>query len=83
MAEDPATRSLFLCVMDGHGEDGDKVSHSIKAKFATYLFKHRDFATDVKSALIDVIAKCENEVLKGYLSFYLILIFLYYFRHFD
>ena len=40
MAEDPKTRSLFLCVMDGHGEDGDKVSQAIKAKLTNYLFKH-------------------------------------------
>lgn len=64
MAEDPKTRSLFLCVMDGHGEDGDKVSQNIKSKLANYLFKHKDFATDIKSALTDVIAKCESEVLR-------------------
>lgn len=51
MAEDPKTRSLLFCVMDGHGEDGDKVSQSIKSKFANYLFKHKDFATDMKAAL--------------------------------
>ena len=66
MAEDPKTRSLFFCVMDGHGEDGDKVSQGIKAKFANYLFKHRDFATDIKSALAEVIEKCEKEVLRGF-----------------
>lgn len=66
MAEDPKTRSLFFCVMDGHGEDGDKVSQAIKAKFANYLFKHRDFATDIKSALAEVIDKCEKEVLRGF-----------------
>lgn len=65
MAEDPKTRSLFFCVMDGHGEDGDKVSQSIKSKLANYLFKHRDFATDIKAALADVIARCEAEVLRG------------------
>lgn len=64
MAEDPKTRSLFFCVMDGHGEEGDKVSQAIKAKFASYLFKHRDFATDIKVALADVIARCETEVLR-------------------
>lgn len=64
MAEDPKTRSLFFCVMDGHGEDGDKVSQSIKAKLANYLFKHKDFATDVKAALGEVIARCETEVLR-------------------
>lgn len=65
MAEDPKTRSLFFCVMDGHGEDGDKVSQAIKAKFATYLFKHKDFATDIKSALTEVIDRCEQEILRG------------------
>lgn len=65
MAEDPKTRSLLFCVMDGHGEDGDKVSQSIKSKFANYLFKHKDFTSDIKSALTDVIARCESEVLRG------------------
>lgn len=65
MAEDPKTRSLLLCVMDGHGEDGDKVSQNIKSKFASYLFKHPDFAGNVKTALTDVIARCEQEILRG------------------
>lgn len=64
MAEDPRTRSLFFCVMDGHGEDGDKVSQSIKAKLANYLFKHILFATDIPGALADVIKRCESEVLR-------------------
>ena len=65
MAEDPKTRSLLLCVMDGHGEDGDKVSQNIKSKFANYLFNHPQFATDIKAALSDVIARCETELLRG------------------
>ncbi len=65
MAEDPATRSLLLSVMDGHGEDGDKVAQAMKAKFSDYLFKHRDFATNIKAALTDVIARLETEVLRG------------------
>lgn len=64
MAEDPKTRSLLLCVMDGHGEDGDKVSQNIKSKFVNYLFNHRDFASDVKLALSEVIARCESELLR-------------------
>lgn len=71
MAEDPKTRSLLFCVMDGHGEDGDKVSQSIKSKLANYLFKHRDFATDIKAALADVIQRCEGEVLRGLSEFVL------------
>ena len=65
MAEDPKTRSLLLCVMDGHGEDGDKVSQNIKSKFASYLFKHPEFAGNVKTALTEVIARCEAEILRG------------------
>lgn len=64
MAEDPKTRSLFLCVLDGHGEDGDKVAQAIKAKFANYLFKHRSFGDDIKTAISDVIAKVESEILR-------------------
>ena len=50
--------------MDGHGEDGDKVSHNIKSKLANYLFNHKDFGTDIKAALSDVIARCETEILR-------------------
>lgn len=64
MAEDPKTRSLLFCVMDGHGEDGDKVSQNIKSKFANYLFKHRDFGTDIRAALTEVVQRCEAEVLR-------------------
>ena len=65
MAEDPKTKSLFLCVMDGHGEEGDKISQNIKSKLANYLFKHKDFATDIKAAIADCVNKCEQELLKG------------------
>lgn len=64
MAEDPKTRSLLFCVMDGHGEDGDKVSQTIKSKFANYLFKHPKFETDIQEALTEVVARCETEVLR-------------------
>ena len=65
MAEDPKTRSLLLCVLDGHGEDGDKVAQYIKTKYANYLFKHRDFAHDIRAAMSDVVNKLEQEVLRG------------------
>jgi len=64
MAEDPKTKSLFLCVMDGHGEEGDKISQNIKSKLSNYLFKHKDFANDIKSAIADCVNKCEQELLK-------------------
>lgn len=67
MAEDPKTRSLLLAVLDGHGEDGDKVSQNMKGKFANYLFKHPEFAGDsagMQVALKDVIARMETEILR-------------------
>jgi len=64
MAEDPKTRSLLLCVLDGHGEDGDKVAQSIKKSFAEKLFKHRDFGADVKASMSEVIGQLEQEVLR-------------------
>lgn len=64
MAEDPKTRSLLLAVLDGHGEDGDKVAQFIKSKLANGLFKHKDFATDIRSSFTDVIAKIESELLR-------------------
>ena len=40
-------------------------SQNIKSKFASYLFKHKDFAGNIKAALTDVIARCEAEILRG------------------
>lgn len=81
MSEDPKTRSLLLCVMDGHGEDGDKVSLHIKSKLSNYLFKHPNFDKDIKSAISDVVSKLESEVLRGNNSnirFYFALVILFY-----
>ena len=72
MAEDPKTRSLLLAVMDGHGEDGDKVTQNMKGKFASYLFKHPEFEKGIqgiKAALTDVIARMETEVIRGKQNF--------------
>jgi serine/threonine protein phosphatase PrpC len=69
MAEDPKTRSLLLAVLDGHGEDGDKVSQNMKSKFANYLFKHPDFEGNIdgiKKSLKDVIARMETEILRDH-----------------
>lgn len=73
MAEDPKTRSLLLAVLDGHGEDGDKVAQFIKGKLANYLFKDRDFATDIKASFTRVIAAVESELLRGFILSYIVL----------
>ena len=68
MAEDPKTRSLLLAVMDGHGEDGDKVSQAMKGKLASYMFRHPGFGKSleegVKEAFVDVVSRLETEVLR-------------------
>ena len=47
-----------------HRHRGTQVSQNIKSKFASYLFKHKDFAGNIKAALTDVIARCEAEILR-------------------
>lgn len=38
------TKSLLLCVLDGHGEAGDGVSNFIREKLPAEIFKHEKFA---------------------------------------
>ena len=66
MTEDAATQSLLLCVMDGHGEFGDKVSQDLKASWPGMLFKHPKFADDatVPEALSETILQAEAKMLK-------------------
>lgn len=66
MTEDPSTQSLLLCVMDGHGEFGDKVSQDLKAKWPKMLFQHPKFADDdgVEQALRETILNAEAQMLR-------------------
>lgn len=66
MANDPATNSLVLCVLDGHGEHGDGVSQSFRDTLATEMFNHPAWATDLQTATADAIAKCERNLLRNY-----------------
>ena len=52
--KDPVTDSLYLCVMDGHGEVGDKVTAQLKKQIPGRLFAHPDWATDCNKALAEV-----------------------------
>jgi serine/threonine protein phosphatase PrpC len=64
MATHSATKSLLLCVMDGHGENGDGVAIYMKRNFPDKLFNHPSFATDIEKAITDALDACENELLK-------------------
>lgn len=59
MEKDPATNSLYLAVMDGHGEVGDKVTERLKAEIPPKLFKHPAWPTDIEAALAATIAETE------------------------
>jgi serine/threonine protein phosphatase PrpC len=66
MVDDPHTHSLVLCVLDGHGEHGDGVSQTFRDSLATEMFNHPAWATDLKTATAEAIAKCERNLLRNY-----------------
>ncbi|TMW59021.1 hypothetical protein Poli38472_007166 [Pythium oligandrum] len=70
---DADSKSLLLCVFDGHGEAGDGVSISIRDKFPNELFKHPKFASSgdlnidaeqLRMAIAESLAVVEKSVLK-------------------
>jgi serine/threonine protein phosphatase PrpC len=66
MANDPQTSSLVLCVLDGHGEHGDGVSQTFRDTLANEMFNHPAWASDLKTAVSEAIAKCERNLLRNY-----------------
>lgn len=65
MTDDPATNTLILCVLDGHGEYGDAVAKSFRDRLSVEMIKHPCWDTNVKKASADAIAKIENDVLRN------------------
>jgi len=66
MAADPATNTLVLCVLDGHGEHGDAVSACFRDQLASEMFNHPVWATDVRKASGDAISKIEHSVIRNF-----------------
>jgi serine/threonine protein phosphatase PrpC len=66
MQDDPATNTLVLCVLDGHGEHGDGVSQTFRDQLVPELFNHQAWTTDLKKACSDAIAKVERNLLRNY-----------------
>lgn len=64
MWEDADSNSLLLCVMDGHGEFGDKVSQDLKKNWPPLLFGHPDIMTDVPKAITESLDTAEKNMLK-------------------
>ncbi|KAL9191010.1 hypothetical protein ACHAXT_000716 [Thalassiosira profunda] len=66
MADDPATNTLILCVLDGHGEHGDGVSAQFRDQLAMEMMSHPSWGTDIKKAAADAIAKVEHQVIRNF-----------------
>lgn len=66
MADDPATNTLILCVLDGHGEHGDGVSQHFRDNLAAEMINHSSWTSDVKKASADAIAKVEHQVIRNF-----------------
>lgn len=54
---------MLMCVLDGHGEAGDLVSHFITDHLASKVFKHAKFGSDPATAMRDEVLKLEKTVL--------------------
>jgi serine/threonine protein phosphatase PrpC len=63
--EDPATKSLVLGVLDGHGECGDSVAQFIKRELEVRLFQHPAFGTNIRCAIEETVALVEEQLLQG------------------
>lgn len=64
MAEDGATGSLFLCVLDGHGECGEMVSGFFQRELSKALFAHPQFAAEPKVAFKETLKALEIQLLQ-------------------
>lgn len=64
MKEHKQTGTLMLCVLDGHGEAGDLVSHFITDHLARKTFAHKEFKTNPGLAMRDEALKLEKALLK-------------------
>lgn len=65
MFDDHSTNSLILCVLDGHGEHGDGVATSFQTQLVNEMTSHPSWATDIKKACADSIAKVELSVINN------------------
>ncbi len=63
-AQDPHTSAILLAVLDGHGEDGHKVSNVFRKKLAPMVFSHGAWPDDVRKAVGESIASIEKSLLK-------------------
>jgi hypothetical protein len=66
MVDDPATNTLILCTLDGHGEHGDAVAQAFRDSLATQMMNHPKWKVDVKQAAADCIHAIESSVIRNF-----------------
>lgn len=66
MLEDASTNTLILCVLDGHGEQGDSVASFFRDDLASEMITHPSWKTDVKEATAAAIHKLEQAILQSF-----------------
>lgn len=66
MCDDPATNTLILCALDGHGEHGDAVAGAFRDQLAQQMIAHPKWTVDVKTAAANVIANIEQSVIRNF-----------------
>lgn len=65
VAYDMATASLLLCVFDGHGQHGHKVSEFMKHNFPLRLFADRRYEAAPCDAMAEILVETETSLLRG------------------
>ena len=58
-----ASNSIIFACLDGHGEYGDVIAQHFKENIETRLCAHATFLTDLRTAIKEVIADTEKELL--------------------
>ncbi len=62
-AQDPQTSAIFLAVLDGHGEEGHKISNYFRKRLAPMVFSHRAWPVNVRQAVGESISSIERSLL--------------------
>ncbi len=64
-AQDPKTSAIFLAVLDGHGEEGHKISSAFCKQLAPMIFAHSAWPDDVRKAVGESISSIEQSLLRN------------------
>lgn len=66
MMDDISTNSLILCVLDGHGENGDSVANEFRDRLPSEITNHPSWKNDIKKATSESITKIEQDIIQNF-----------------